>query len=275
MGTEIKNNPSETKDEIMRKKEQKLYENEFIKTWDIEKFPNGHISLIQDNVYWVFLDKNKLSYYLDESWKVIFNISGIRELEYVKEATLWSWYFEKKEWELYNLYEVLWLDKADKPILTKTPIDPYSKKYYEAWVNIRFNRHIIDKSTLKKNPTEWFSKEELKAIEKDIDVEIWTGAVTIDDLEVFLDQKKITKDFFDKAIKRVIEEKLLLQCSDERLDEVKQWITVKKLKKYYEKWYISVEIAENCRLAIEAKEKKAKKENRIWNDTWKKIENLK
>lgn len=32
MSTEIKNNPSETKDEIIRKKEQKLYNEEFIKT---------------------------------------------------------------------------------------------------------------------------------------------------------------------------------------------------------------------------------------------------
>jgi hypothetical protein len=32
MNPEIKNNPSETKDEVIRKKEQKIYNDEFIKT---------------------------------------------------------------------------------------------------------------------------------------------------------------------------------------------------------------------------------------------------
>jgi len=37
-----------------------------------------------------------------------------------------------------------------------------------------------------------------------------------------LKQEKINKSYFDKAIKKIVEEKLLLQCGDERLDEAKQ-----------------------------------------------------
>lgn len=277
MSTEIKNNPSETKDEIIRKKEQKLYNEEFIKTWDIGKFPNGHVSYIQNNVYWVFLDKEKLSYYITETWEPVFSIWTIRKFQFVDtwEAILGSGYFEKKEWEIYKLYRVLWLDKNDEPVLEKTPINPYSKEYYDAWQDILFNAVLLSKTLYKKNPTSLFSKEELEGHERNILENIETWAILIEDLETLRDQKKITEEFFKKAVKKIVEEKLLLQCSDIRLDKVKQWITEERLKRYFEKGYINTEIAKNCILAIKAKGNKVKGVDKIWDDTWKKLSEIK
>lgn len=277
MNPEIKNNPSETKDEVIRKKEQKIYNDEFIKTWDIEKFPNGHISYIQDNVYWVFLDKDKLSYYLDENWKSTFNISFVRWMQFVDtwEAVLGSGYFEKKEGGIYRLYRVLWLDMNDKPILEKNSIDPYSKEYYQAWRDIDFNATLLGKTLLKKNPISLFSKEELIALEKALTIDIKTWAILIEDLEIFLEQWKITKEFFGKAVKKIVEEQLLLQCSDIRLNKVKQGITEEQLKRYFEKGYINAEIAKNCVFAVRARINKQKNKNAIENNTGKRIEEMK
>lgn len=278
MRTEIKNNPSETKDEIIKAKEQKFYEEEFIKTWDIENFPDWHVSNIQDKVYWVFRNKDRVSYYIKENWDLIFNVWQLREDSFIKEAMLSSWYFEKQEWDTYKLYKVIWFDENKKPILEKAPIDSHSKEYFSAWQNIFFNDVLIWKTVLKKNPASMFSKEELKDLEEDILFKINTWALTIEDIETinWIDEKtgiqdknmqKISDDFSKKAIKKIVAEQLLLQCSDERLDELKQWITIKKLQKYFDKKYISVEIAENCKKAIETKEKKGKKEIKINKDT--------
>lgn len=280
----INNNPSETKDVILRKKEQELYERSF-KQWDIEKFPNGHISYIQDDVFWLFIDKYKLSYYMKENWDLIFNVWQLRKDLFIKEAILWTWFFEKLDWDVYNLYQVLWFDKNDKPVLEKTPINQYSKEYFKAWEDIFFNDVLIWKTVLKKNPASMFSKEELETLERDILFKINTWAITIDDIEALYwldksgkqdkDLQKISEDFFKKAIKKIVEEKLLLQCGDGRLDEAKQWITQEKLVHYYNKGYISVGMAENCRAAIQRKVEKKQSGSKIGDTTEKKLDELK
>jgi hypothetical protein len=255
--------------DLFKWKEEQLYKSEIVNRKKLEKYPNSHVKHIKDDVYWVYRNKWELAYFCKVDWEIILSIWWLRELQFVVtwEAILWSWFFEKKEWTTYKLYKVLWFDKDDKPVLERNPIDPYSKEYYKAWRDIDFNATLLGKTLLKNNPTSLFSKEELKILEKDLTIDIKTWAILIDDLEILLEQKKITKVFFEISVQKIIKEHLLNQCSDTRLDEVKQWITEVKLKHYAEKWYLKdPKLAENCLLAIRAKETKKKEERKIIDD---------
>lgn len=271
MGTETL---QESREDSIKEQEVKLYQI-LLSKWVDKKYPNFIVKNIQEGIFAIWNEKRVYSY-CTEKWEPIFNIGTIRGFQFVDtwEAILGSWYFEKKEWDIYKLYSVLWLDKNDKPVLEKTPIDPYSKEYYEAWVKIDFNATLLGKTLLKQNPTSLFSKEELIWIGKNILEDLDTWAILIEDLETFLEQKKITKDFFDIAVKKVVQDKLLFQCSDVRLDKVGQWITEEKLKKYFEKWYINEGIAKNCLLAIRAKTGKKKEKGAIGDETEKGIERI-
>ncbi|MDD2566315.1 MAG: hypothetical protein PHZ26_03385 [Candidatus Gracilibacteria bacterium] len=282
MGTE---NLQEQKD-LITQKEEKVYQILLAKGLD-KKYPNFKVNQVQENIFVISNEKGVHSY-SNEKGEAILNIDFIKLMQFVNtgEAILGSGYFEKKEGNTSNLYRVLGLDEKNQPVLEEHPINPLSKDYYDAWKNIDFNATILDVDLLKKQPAERFNKEELKQIEKNLFIDIKTGAVTIDDIEGLYGfdektgiqdekMKKISEDTFKKAISKVVEEKLLFQCSDERIDDVKHGITVKKLKSYYAKGYISVEIAENFRLAIETKEKKQKKENKIGVLTGKKLDEIK
>lgn len=257
--------------DIIKQKEEKVYQI-LLAEWLDKKYPNLKVNYIKEDVFLISNEKWVYSY-CNEKWEGFLNIKFVRWMQFVDtwEAILWSWYFEKKEWDVYKLYRVLWLDKNDTPVLEKTPIDPYSKEYYKAWVDIDFNATLLGKTLYKKNPTNLFTKEELEQMQNNLLMDIKYWAILIDDLEIFLEQKKITPEFFNNAVKRIVSEKLLLQCWDERLDKVNQWITVIKIKEYFDKWYINVEIAENCKRAIEEKEKKKKEQNKIFKSVWEKL----
>lgn len=265
----------EPQQDLIKQKEDIVYQI-LSKRWLNTKYPNFTVKYIQENTFLILNDKWVYSY-CNERGEGFLNIKFARWMQFVDtwEAVLGSGYFEKKEWDIYKLYRVLWFDKNDKPVLEKNPIDPHSKEYYEAWRDIDFNATILGKTLYKKNPVEMFTKEELEQEQKNILSDIKGWAILIEDLEIFLDQKKITKEFFEKAVKKIVEEKLLFQCSDTRLDKVKQWITEERLKKYFEKGYINAEIAKNCILAINAKGNKVKGVDIIGDDTWKKINEMK
>lgn len=267
--------PIENKGNLIKQKEKQIFDG-LVKQGFDKEYPTLRVDYIQDGVFAVW-DNDDISYFCRENWEIIFNIGAIRKFQFVDtwEAILGSGYFEKKEGDTYKVYRVLWFDKNDKPVLEKTPVNPYSKEYYQAWRDIDFNATLLGKTLLRKNPTSLFSKEELKILEKDISIDIETWALLIEDLEIFLEQGKVTQEFFKKAVKKVVEEQLLFQCSDTRLDNVKQGITEERLKRYFEKGYINTEIAKNCVFAIKARMNKAIERNTIGNNTGKKIEEMK
>ncbi|EKD44146.1 MAG: hypothetical protein ACD_71C00222G0005 [uncultured bacterium (gcode 4)] len=265
----------EHRSDLIKQKEKRIFD-DLVKQGFDKEYPTLRVDYIQDGVFAVW-DNNDISYFCQDDWEAILNIWAVRTFEFVDtwEAVLGSWYFEKKEGGVYRLYRVLWLNENDKPILEKTPIDPYTKEYYQAWRNIDFNATILGKTLYKKNPTEMFTKAELEKEQKNILLDIKTWAILIEDLEVFLEQGKVTQEFFKKAVEKLVEEQLLLQCSDIRLDKVKQGITEEQLKRYFTKGYINAEIAKNCVFAVRARMNKQKERSAIGSNTGKKIEKMK
>lgn len=267
--------PVEDKNNLIKQKEKQIFDGLVKRGFDKE-YPTLRVDYIQDGIFAVW-DNDDISYFCGEDWKVMFNIGAIRKFQFVDtwEAILGSGYFEKKEGDIYKLYRVLWFDENDKPVLGKTSVNPYSKEYYQAWRNIDFNATILGKTLYKKNPTEMFTKAELEKEQKNILLDIKTWAILIEDLEVFLEQGKVTQEFFKKAVEKLVEEQFLLQCSDIRLDKVKQGITEEQLKRYFTKGYINAEIAKNCVFAVRARMNKQKERSAIGSNTGKKIEKMK
>ncbi|EKE27563.1 MAG: hypothetical protein ACD_3C00192G0008 [uncultured bacterium (gcode 4)] len=262
-----------SKDPIKQKEEKIL--KLLLSEWLDKKYPNLKALYIKEDVFAIYNEKWVYSY-CNEKADAIFNIKQLRERQFFNEAMIGSWYFERKEWNEYRLYKLMWFDANNKPVLDKNPVFPLSKEYFEALNNIGFNRVIISKMVLKKNPKSIFTDAELKDLELDMDIMIKTWAITIDDLEILLKQEKINEVYSAKTIKKVAEGNLLQQCSDERLDEAKQWITEEKLKRYLEKWYVTdPKIAESCLVAIRAKEAKMKIERKIIDGAWKEIKGIK
>jgi hypothetical protein len=215
---------------------------------------------------------------MKENWEIILNIVEFRKMQFINETKLASWYLEVVEWWASKLYKVIWFDNDNKPVLENNQINPYSPEYFKAWIEINFNFVMIWKSILKKNPRNMFSSDELKILEKDILADIDSWAISIEDIEAifWLDNngkinkelQKISKSFFEEAIQRIVQEKLILQCWDERLDELKQWMTEARLKAYFEKWYIKdKKIVENCIIAMRAKELKKNKDKKVIDNT--------
>lgn len=252
--------------DLIKEREDKVYQI-LLSKWIDKKYPNLKIKYIQDDVFVIWNDKWVYSY-CTEKWEPIFNIRVIRWFNFVKtwEAIIGSWYLEKKEWEGYKLYELIWFDWNDNPVTNKKPINPYSKEYYKAWVDIDFNATILDKTLLKKS-INYFSKDELLKLQKSLLSDINTWAILIDDMEILLEQKKISKEFFMEAISKIVSGKLILQCWDKRLDDVNQWITEEKLKIFYQKWYIDQNLAKECYNIIKRKQKKEEKKLEIKQNT--------
>lgn len=250
--------------------------------WLGKEFPNLKVVLIQDDIFAIGNDK-WVSFYRRENGEILFNIGSVANEHFVKNGDVQKavWFGLKR----YTLHKILWFHDDGSMILDDKPIDNYSQEAYKIWRDINFYSDVLSLAQLKKNPTNLFSQEDLKIVERDIGYMIKSGACTIDDIEdlYWLDKsgkqdkdlQKISEDFFKKAIKKIVEEKLLLQCGDERLDEAKQWITQEKLVHYYNKGYISVGMAENCRAAIQRKVEKKQSGGKIGDTTEKKLDELK
>lgn len=240
--------------------------------WLGKEFPNLKVVLIQDDISAIGNDK-WVSFYRRENGEILFNIGSVANEHFVKNGDV-----QKAVWfglKGYALHKILWFQDDGSMILDDKPIDSYSQEAYKIWRDINFYSDVLSLVQLRKNPANLFSQEDLKIIERNIGYMIKSGACTIDDLEIFFEQKKITPDFFKKAIKKIVEEKLLLQCGDKRLDEAKQWITQEKLVHYYNKGYISVGMAENCRAAIQRKMEKKQSGDKIGDTTGGKLDELK
>lgn len=240
--------------------------------WLGKEFPNLKVVFIQDDIFAIGNDK-WVSFYCRENSEILFNIGSVANEYFVKNGDVQKvvWFGLKR----YTLHKILWFHDDGSMILDDKLIDSYSQEAYKIWRDINFYSDVLSLVQLKKNPTNLFSQEDLKIIERDIGYMIKSGACTIEDLKILQDQKKITKEFFEKAVKKVVEEKLLFQCSDSRLDKVKQWITEEQLKRYFEKGYINAEIAKNCIRAIRARIDKNKEKDVIKGSTGKKIKKIK
>ncbi len=225
--TEILINYSETRDKEIRRKEQKLYEMKFVKTWIIKEAPNAHIQYIKDDVYWAFPDKNRITLYYHENWDVWFNIWWLSEHEFFSSALKNTWYIDKTEsnW-VHNLYK-----KDSTWKVADIPVDKYSEEFFKIWKNVDFFLwYKINAQTQSK-------RLELKQFLKMLPMYIESESFRIKHLMEFYSRWQIQKiDVIEQL--PALQKLLIKQCDPNwdllwNFEKVNDPITEDELRKYY------------------------------------------
>jgi len=199
------------------------------------------IKKIQDWIFWVISNKTwNLNYYVDKNWKILFWIFSIKDWYFIKnwKAQETAWYKEIKENWKFNMYHI-----DENWDIIWNPIDINSKEYYQAWLNIMFYDDVYSKL--------YILRKNIQVPKERLDLFIQSWSFTFEDLELFFERKLIDKESFDYWVEE-IRKILPKQCIDTRLmtliwiDWKSLWITESKLKRYYEKGYISNDDVIKC-----------------------------
>ncbi len=267
---EILMNHSETKNEEIKKIEQKLYENEFIKTWKVKEFPEAYVYYIKDDVYWVCFSKKWVSYYLHENWDTWFSIWWLSETPFFSEALKNSWYIDKTElnWR-HNLYKI---DESWK--IADIPVDKAGPEFFQVWKDVDFF------TSYKVNAQTQSKRLELKQFLKMLPMYIESESFRIKHLMEFYSRWQIQKiDVIEQL--PALQKLLIKQCDPNwdllwNFEKVNDPITEDELRKYYNdreifknKWLID----ENTYAVCLSWLRKRESEKRIKKETKEEIKN--
>lgn len=265
------NNTLENNNIKIEQIEKRLFQSEFIKNWEIKKFPEWRVKYISDDLYWVFPIKNGISYYIHENWNPYFNVWNLSESKFFNDALKKVWYVEKKEDWVFNIYKI---DESWK--VADLPIDKYSEKYFQIWKNIDF---FIWASTNKQEQNKRLSKTQFLKMLPDY---IGSESFRIKDLMEFYWRKQIDKDDIIKYLS-ALEDLLKKQCDPnwdliKNFEKVESPITESEIEWYYknrdifeDRGLIGRDTAEICIKWI----RKRENDKKVIDKTWDKLDKLK
>lgn len=214
--------------------------------------------------------------WLDKYWKINEYIS------YTDYVRIWKYFYNKQD--IINWRPKDWVEK----------INPKSEEYYYMLSDISFYDNAFYRSEIIKRAENWKWWE---FIEKYIDDYVNWRNIKLKEFLYLKQEWLINDDLYSKYLPQVIDN-LLEQCADTRYDVFKwekdvwsvevRWdklvavenaaqdIWEEEIKFYYQKWYISWDVAKKALNIIEARKRRDTEKEKVINETKKSIEsNLK